>query len=207
MIELGKVLSSLKTGKSCDPSGLTSNLFKKPDLRKSLLLMLNRTKETLQIPTFFCNSNIASIWKKKGDVLQLQYHRGIFLGSLFKTILMKLIYRRNYKTIDSNMSESNIGGRKGRSCRDHIFVVNGIIQDALCSKKSKPLDLFICDYKTMFDGLDVKTTLNDIYDNGVTDDSWVLIYKLYETNNLSINTPVGQTVRKPVKYEIITQGD
>ena len=64
-----------------------------------------------------------------------------------------------------------------------------------------------CDYKTMFDGFDVKTTLNDIYDNVVTDDSWALIYKLYETNNLSINTPVGQTVRRPLKREIITQGD
>ena len=59
----------------------------------------------------------------------------------------------------------------------------------------------------MFDGLDVKTTLNDIYDNGMTDDSWALIYRLYETNILSINTPVGQTVRRPVKREIITQGD
>ena len=87
------------------------------------------------------------------------------------------------------------------------LVVNGLIQNALSSKKSNPLDLFICDYKTMFDGLDVKTTLNDIYDNGVTDDSWALVYKLYETNNLSINTPVGQTERRPVNREIITQGD
>ena len=78
------------------------------------------------------------------------------------------------------------------------------IQDALSSKKCKPLDLFICDYKTMFDGLDVKTTLNDIYDNGVNDDNWALIYKLYETNYLSINTPVGKTERRLFEREIIT---
>ena len=91
------------------------------------------------------------------------------------------------------MSESNIGGRKGRNCRDHIFVANGAIQDALSSKSSKPLDLFVCDYKTMFDGLDVKTTLNDLYDNGVKDDSFALIYKLYEKSNVAIKTPTGLT--------------
>ena len=87
------------------------------------------------------------------------------------------------------------------------LVVNGAIQDALSSKNSKSLDLFICDYKTMFDGLDVKTTLNSIYDNGVKDDNWALIYKLYETNNISIKTPVGLTERRQADRPIITQGD
>ena len=139
--------------------------------------------------------------------MKLQYHRGLFLGSIFKTIIMKLLYRRNYKTIDSNMSESNVGGRKGRSCRDHIFIVNGAIQDALSSKDSKPLDLFICDYRTMFDGLDVKTTLHDLYDNGITDDNWALIYRLYENQNISIKTPFGLTKRRQAERELITQGD
>ena len=74
------------------------------------------------------------------------------------------------------MSESNEGGRKGRNCRDHIFIVNGAIQDALSAKSAKPLDLFISDYQTMFDGLDVKTTLNDIFDNGGKDDNFSIIY-------------------------------
>ena len=211
MVELEKVLSSLKEGKSRDPSGLVCTILKKPvigtDLKLSLLLMLNRIKETLQVPPFICNSNISSVWKKKGDKMKLQYHRGLFLGSIFKTIIMKLLYRRNYKTIDSNMSESNVGGRKGRSCRDHIFIVNGAIQDALSSKSSKPLDLFICDYRTMFDGLDVKITLNDLYDNGIIDDNWALIYRLYETQNVSIKTPFGLTKRRRVERELITQGD
>ena len=120
---------------------------------------------------------------------------------------MKLLYLRNYETIDTNMSESNVGGRKGRNCRDHIFVVNGIIQDALSSKSSKGIDLFICDYRTMFDGLDVKTTLNDLYDNGVQDDNFALIYKLYQNSHVSIKTPVGATQRRRVEHAIITQGD
>ena len=46
LAELDKVLSSLKEGKSRDPSGLTCTIFKKPvigtDLKLSLSLMLNR---------------------------------------------------------------------------------------------------------------------------------------------------------------------
>ena len=140
-------------------------------------------------------------------MLKLEYHRGLFLGSLFKTFIMKLIYFRNYETIDQNMSESNIGGRKGRNCRDHVFIVNGAIQDALSSRSTKPLDLFVCDYKTMFDGMDIKTTLNDVYDNGVKDDTFALIYKLYETSNVAVKTPMGLTKRRQVDREIITQGD
>ena len=49
--ELDRVLSSLKTGKARDPSGLICDIFKKPicgdDLRLSMLTLLNRTKETL----------------------------------------------------------------------------------------------------------------------------------------------------------------
>ena len=145
LVELEKVLSSLKSGKARDPSGLICDLFKNPiggiDLKMSILKLVNKTKEALIIPQFFCNSNISSIWKKKGDVLKLEQHRGLCLVSLFKTITMKLLYIQNYQTIDTNMSESNGGGRKGRNCRDHIFVVNGAIQDALCSKSSKGLDL------------------------------------------------------------------
>ena len=211
MVELEKVLSSLKSGKARDPSGLVCDIFKSPicgmDLKMSLLTLVNKIKETLTVPKFVCNSNISSIWKKKGDVLKLEYHRGLFLVSLFKTIIMKLLYLRNYETIDANMSESNAGGRKGRNCRDHIFVVNGAIQDALSSKSSKGLDLFICDYRTMFDGLDIKTTLNDLYDNGVKDDYFSLVYKLYENSHISIKTPVGLTERRRVEREIITQGD
>ena len=51
---------------------------------------------------------------------------------------MKLIYNQNSETIDNNMSDSNIGGRKGRGCRDHIFVINGIIHHHLATKSKTP---------------------------------------------------------------------
>ena len=39
------------------------------------------------------------------------------------------------------------------------------------------------------------------------DDSFALIYKLYETSNVAVKTPMGLTKRRRVDREIITQGD
>ena len=42
---------------------------------------------------------------------------------------MRMILNDKYEIIDSFMSDSNVGGRKERGIRDHLFVVNGIIHD------------------------------------------------------------------------------
>ena len=57
--------------------------------------------------------------------------RGIFVVPIFRSILMRLIYRDNYDTIDRSMSDSQVGGRKKKNIRNHIWVINGIINDVL----------------------------------------------------------------------------
>ena len=57
---------------------------------------------------------------------------------------MKLIYN------DSNMSDSNVGARRNKDIRNHIFVINGIICDVLSSNKKKPIDILIRDYRQCF---------------------------------------------------------
>ena len=51
---------------------------------------------------------------------------------------MRLIYGEKYKEIDENMSDSQVGGRKGKNIRNHIWVINGIICDAISSNSKKP---------------------------------------------------------------------
>ena len=63
-------------------------------------------------------ANNCAIYKGRGDVNDLDSDRGIFLVSIFRTILMK------YSIIDQSMSDSNIGARKNKNIRNHIFVVN-----------------------------------------------------------------------------------
>ena len=56
--------------------------------------------------------NITAIYKGKGAVTDLESERGIFIATLLRTILMKLIYNQKYSIIEQNMSDSNIGARK-----------------------------------------------------------------------------------------------
>ena len=53
--------------------------------------------------------------------------RGIFILTLFKKVLDKLIYIDNFKDIDARMSDSNIGARRNRNIKNHLFIIYGII--------------------------------------------------------------------------------
>ena len=83
--------------------------------------------------------------------MDLENERGIFIVTVLRSILMKLIYNDKYSIIDSNMSDSNVGARRKKNIRNHIFVINGIIYDVLSSKKKKAIDIQIMDYKQCFE--------------------------------------------------------
>ena len=79
------------------------------DLFQSLLLLFNHIKETQNIPDFMELCNIVGIYKGKGDKMDLNNDRGIFIVNIFRSILMKLIYGDKYEIVDKSMSDSNIG--------------------------------------------------------------------------------------------------
>jgi hypothetical protein len=110
--------------------------------------------------------------------------------NLKSTIMMKMIYRDKYGVIDESMSDSNIGARKNKNIRNHIYVVNSIIHDVL-SKKSKVLD-----YKQMFDSECLFECMNDLYEAGVDDDVFSLIYEANMENQVAVQIPNGLSRRE-----------
>ena len=208
--QLHDVLRALKSNKSRDPHGLVREILKPGvigcDLGNSLLTMMNKIKDKCLIPEFIKWANITSIYKGKGDRLDLTNERGIFIVTIFRGILMKLIYNEKYEVIDSNMSDSNVGARRNKNIRNHIFVINGIICDVLSSKNKKPIDIHIKDYRQCFDSMWLEETMNDLYEAGVTDDNLAVLYEANREVNVAVNTPNGLTVREKIK-EIILQGD
>ena len=103
---------------------------------------------------------MATIYKGKGEKSDLTNDRGIFVVPIFRSILMRLIYRDNYDTIDRSMSDSQVGGRKKKNIRNHIWVINGIINDVLHTKKKAPINIQIYDYKQCFDSLWLQECMN-----------------------------------------------
>ena len=119
---------------------------------------------------------------------------------------MRLIYQDKSKTIDSKMSDFQIVGRKRRNARDHIFIVNGIIQDTLSSVKVKPVNIVVANFKQCFDGLSLPLTCKDLYQAGCKDDKLALLYDINKTNKVAVKTSLGLTDRFVLNKNVL-QGD
>ena len=132
-------LKSLKNNKARDPMGFVNELFKEgvagKNLKMSLLTFFNKMKRDNVIPHFVRLADVTTIYKGKGSKSDLLNDRGIFIVTILRSLLMKLIYQDYYPKIDKSMSDSQVGARKGKNIRNHIWIVNGIISDVSSNKK------------------------------------------------------------------------
>ena len=131
-------------------------------------------------------NNISTIYKNKGSRFELVNDRGIFNMSIFRKIVDRLIYDDKYEHIDANMSDSNVGGRKGRSIRNHLFIVYGIINSVM-NNESPPIDIQLYDLKQCFDAMWLEESMNDICET-IPRDEWdkkiALVYKNNSNNQV-----------------------
>ena len=209
--ELDKVLKSLKNNKSRDPQGLVNEIFKPgilgEDLKLGILELLNCIKKEQKIPDFMKKANITTIHKKKGSRQDLNNDRCIFVVCVLRMILDSLTYQEKYPLIDDRMSNSNIGARKHRNIRDHLFIVYAVMNSVI-NGNDDPVDIQIYDVEKCFDGLWLQDCMLDLCENlpeDARDDKVALIYKMNIANQVAINTAIGQTKRVNMP-EIVMQG-
>ena len=77
-------------------------------------MLLNGIKEKHLIPEFVEMADVATVYKGKGKKCDLKNDRGIFLVTIFRSILMHLIYLDNYEVFDLSMSDSQVGARRAK---------------------------------------------------------------------------------------------
>jgi hypothetical protein len=140
----------------------------------------------------------------KWKVINLQQENTFRMDLLW--IYLLFIYNTKYPQIDKNMSDCQMGARKKKGCKNNIFIINGIIHEALKSKNQKPVQLQIYDYAQMFDSVDLQEALSDLCDSGVTDDTLSLLYQANAEVYMSVKTPEGLTDRQTIR-NIVLQGD
>ena len=58
---------------------------------------------------------------------------------------MKLIYGRTNKIVDTNMRDAQIGARKNKSVRNHLFFLNLILSDVMATKNNESIDINVLD--------------------------------------------------------------
>ena len=205
--DLEKSLKSMKNNKARDAHGHVYEIFKfgGDDLKDSLLKMLNNIKKKQIYPDIFKPSNITSLYKRKGEKSDLNNDRGVFNVVKIRSILDRMVYNDKYSIVDKSMSSSNIGGRKKRNIRDHLFVINSILHDFKLNSKEN-IDIEIYDVKKCFDKMWSSETANDFYDAGVKDDNFVLISNSNQSCQIAVKTPWGSLTPRVELKDIEMQG-
>ena len=169
--------------------GLANELFKDgvigSDLKDSLVMFLNQVKDKLTLPKLAYLANITSIYKGKNDKKDLDNDRGVFTLTVLRMILDKVIYLEEYETLDKNMSDSNAGARKDRNCRNHAFIVNGILHDKK-NNKGPPIDVQIFDVAKCFDEVWPADTINVLYDLGIRNNNLCILHEGTKKSFISI---------------------
>ena len=206
--DLEKVLKNLKKQKSRDPFGLANDIFREEvagdDLKIGILKLMNKIKEQQIYPECLEIYNISSIWKKKGSRNDFENYRGIFRVTVFRSILDSLIYNDEYKTIDKNLTDSNVGARKSRNIRDNIFVMSAVINSSTKAPK-QALDCQVYDVKKCFDALWLHEVVNCLYEAGLKNDKLPLLFLENKNAKIAIKTQKGLSSRTCIQ-DIIMQG-
>ena len=128
--DLKEALKGLAKDKSRDADGYANKLFAMDvagdDLLLAVLKLLNCIKDKQQFPKAFEKCNITPLHKSKSKN-DFENYRGVFRISVFRSIMDRLIYIDSYETIDSNLTDANVGARKERTVRDNIFEIRTFI--------------------------------------------------------------------------------
>ena len=107
---------------------------------------MNRIRFEQIFPDALELCDISSVCKMRGSRHDFDSYRGIFRVTILRSILFldRLIYNDEYNTIDSNLTDSNVGARKGRNIRDNIFVLNAVANSVIKGKE-EPIDVQLYD--------------------------------------------------------------
>ena len=114
--------------------------------------------------------------------------------STLRTIKDKLIHKDIYDIVRKSMSDSQVGDTKGRRIRNHLFVLNAIMNEVKENKKC--INIQVYDVRKCFDELDLDECTNDLYEAGINDDKLNMIYEGNTNNNMAVQVPsLGLTER------------
>ena len=201
------VVKNLKKKKSRDPHGYSNELIQcgGQDVLSAVTKLMNNIKRQQTFPQSLQACNITSLFKNKGSRKDFNQYRGIFRVTVFRNILDRLIFNDEYDTIENNLTDSNVGGRKGRNIRDNIFLCINAIINSIKKGHEEPCDITVNDVEKCFDALWAQECINTLYENGLTNDKLVLLHEETKHATIAVKTSTGITNREPIE-NIIMQG-
>lgn len=150
--ELLSAISKLKNKKSPGLDKIPNEALKNlsPAWYAYILNLFNSILRDEKIPMEWLITEIKPMFKK-GDPNDPNNYRAIALENTILKLFVQILYDRLYFWVEfcSILPESQAGFRKGRSCNDHIFALNAIVESHLLQNKYL-YGIFI-DFRKAFD--------------------------------------------------------
>ena len=208
LADLENAIKDIGRDKARDALGMANELFKEEaagtDFKLSILKLMNLIKKQSNFPRIMELCNITSIYKNKGSHKDFDSYRGIFRVTVLRSILDRMIYNDNYWVIDKNLTDGNVGARKDRNVRDNIFVMNAI-SNSVINGQMPPIQISVTDVKKCFDKLWLQSTINALYEAGLTNHTLNILYAENKNAKVSIKINGKLTKRVPVR-DVVMQG-
>ena len=126
----------------------------------------------------------------------------MFCLQILRSILNRLIYNKSYYTIDSSITDGNVGGRKNRSVRDNIFVISAVI-NSVKQGDSKPIQVQVMEAEVFFDKLWLQSCIDSLYEAGITNDYINFLYIENKNTQIAVTIINRLSSRKYVHYVVI----
>jgi len=148
---------------------------------------------------------------KKGSKLGPNNYRPISLISTLLKLFTTILNIRLLKYVDAPSPETKIlndfqnGFRKGRSCEDHIFTLNSIIQYKIARKKGRLYDCFV-DFAKAFDSVPHLKLWQKLREIGVPENFIQLISFIYKNATAQIKTNAGMSKKFNINRGVL-QGE
>ena len=164
--------------------------------------IFNKIKNKLEIPDSWFELIVATIFKNKGTKKKTKYYRGVFLACVLYKVFEKVVKQR----VESNLEAidlSQAGARTNKGPGDSMFLLYAMKDHALYL--NSPLFLTFYDYTTCFDSLWLEDSMLSLWNLGIQDKLFNLIYLLNEKCNIIVKTPHGTTTSASCP-KIVKQG-
>ena len=202
--DIKKNIKKLKNKNTCDAQGWCNKMLKNggSDIEDSLEIILNEIEEDEIIPNEWAELIIKSIYKGKGNILDMENRRGIFITNIISKLYEKIKLEENNVQLNKGISKYQCGCQKGRSTVDNIMTLNAII-DYNRTINIETYILFADAYKC-FDKLNLKNCIIDMYKEIGAKEA-MKIYKLNKEGKAKIDTPAGE-LGPVTANEIVRQG-
>lgn len=153
--EVLSAVRSLKNNKSAGPDGLPAEILKKGGylLKRQLHHLICKIWQNETLPQEWKDSNIVTIYKRKGDKSSCDNSRGISLLSAAGKVLAKImLFRLTMHITEDILPETQCGFRQNRSTLDMVFAARQVQEK--CREQNKDLYITFIDLTKAFDTVD-----------------------------------------------------